>query len=133
MKPIDKLRPHHILCERYLEFDISGRGETFIKMSTAVKEFLAADGDQEIELIEGIDGLCRSCPECRNERCDSSFGNEDQVRRLDGIVLKGLGLSYGDTRTVAKLNKLIRANAPLPFCRTKCPWRDECTIFQLSG
>ena len=58
--------------------------------------------------------------------------NEDKVRKWDAIILKGLGISYGEKRTIQELREIIGRKAPLDFCRTRCPWKAICTIFNLS-
>jgi len=132
MQPIDRLRPHHILCERFLDLDTAGRGAAFDRMSREIQCLLESGSEAALELIEGADKLCRACPDCRNGRCESPLGNEDQVRRLDRIVLQGLGLSYGAVRTVRELNEVIRRRAPFAFCRLRCPWKDRCAVFALA-
>ena len=127
-----ELRPHHLLCERFLHLDLKDRGEEFDRIEDAIKELLGSDGDTIIEVIEGVDALCRACPYCKNERCEHPDGNEEEVRKMDGIVLKGLGIKYGEKRNVHEFNMLISHKAPFDFCRTRCPWKANCSIFELN-
>jgi len=126
---IKKLRPHHVFCKTFLTIDFTERGEEFKRVSSAIKELIASNSDAMIEIIQGVDGLCRSCPDCRDDRCESANGNEDEVRKWDAIILKGLGISYGEKRTIQDLREIIGRKAPLDFCRTRCPWKTVCTIF----
>ena len=129
----DQLRPHHVLCERFLELDLTKRGESFRQMITALKELLLSDRDQVIEMVEGVDELCHVCPDCRNGRCESPQGEEEAVRKFDQAILCGLGLSYGDRRSVKEIDGLVRSRAPFTICRSRCPWRKECTVFSLES
>jgi len=126
---IKKLRPHHIFCKTFLT--LPDRGEEFNQVSSAIKELIESNSDTMIEINQGVDVLCRSCPDCRDERCESQHGNEEEVRKWDAIILKGLGISYGEKRTVQELRELISQKAPLDFCRTRCPWKAMCTVFDL--
>jgi len=126
---IKKLRPHHIFCKTFLILDTSERGEEYKRVSSAIKELIESNSDAMIEIIQGVDGLCKWCPDCREDRCESPNGNEDKVRKWDEIILKGLGIFYGEKRTIQELRELIRRKAPLDFCRTRCPWKAICTIF----
>jgi hypothetical protein len=111
---IKKLRPHHIFCKTFLTLDFPERGEEFKRVSSAIRELIEANSDAMIEINQGVDVLCRSCPDCREDRCES---------------LKGLGIAYGEKRTIQNLREIISRKAPLDFCRTRCPWKAICTIF----
>jgi hypothetical protein len=129
---IKKLRPHHIFCKTFLTPNFPERGGEFKRVSSAIKELIESNSDAMIEIIQGVDELCRSCPERLEDRCESPNGNEDKVRKWDAIILKGLGISYGEKRTIQELSEIIGRKAPLDFCRTRCPWKAICTIFNLS-
>jgi uncharacterized protein len=123
------LRPHHIFCDRFLPIDHLIRGEEFARAVTKIKELTQSESDLIITVIEGPDQLCKSCPDCKNNRCENPFGNEEAVRRWDSKILKGLGISYGEEITVRVLLALIREKAPLEFCQTRCPWKTLCGVF----
>jgi len=84
-----------------------------------------------VEVIEGIDELCRVCPDCRDERCQNPRGDEEAVKKWDGIILRGLEINYGEARTSRDWRILINQKAPLTFCEMQCPYRSSCTVFQL--
>ena len=92
---------------------------------------MSSDSEALIEVIEGVDILCLSCPECAGNRCESPHGNEEEVRKWDVKALKGLGISYGERRTAKAFRELVEAKAPLEFCRTRCPWKEVCKVFDL--
>ncbi len=126
-----KYRPHHLLCERFLKVEIPDRGEEFERVSQKIKESIERQDEIIVEVIEGIDELCRVCPECQDERCQNPKGDEEAVKKWDGIILRGLGINYGETMMSKNWRIFIHQKAPLAFCKTRCPFRSNCTVFQL--
>lgn len=126
-----KLRPHHIFCDQFITIDFSDRGEEYTRIAEMIKKVIRSGTDRTIEIIEGVDDLCMACPLCQNDRCQSPQGNEDAVRKYDGRILKELGLSYGEKRSAQGLRMLIEQKAPLEFCRSRCPWKASCRVFEL--
>lgn len=124
-----KFRPHHIFCERFLKVELPDRGAEFEQVEQRMKDIIQTDDEALVEVTEGIDELCRVCPNCLDDRCQSPLGNEEAVRKWDSIILKGLGISYGETRTSKQWRMLIEQKAPLVFCQTRCPWKSSCSIF----
>ena len=123
-----RLRPHHIMCEPFLMVEVFDRGEAFDSVANHIKRSLESRSDTPIEVIEGPDDLCRECPLCRDTRCQSPDGDETAVRKWDAIVLKGLGISYGDRLTAGQLMALIEEKVPIPLCLGKCRWKSACRI-----
>ena len=126
-----KFRPHHIFCERFLKVELPDRGAKFEQVEQRMKDIIQTDDEALVEVTEGIDELCRVCPNCWDDRCQSPLGNEEAVRKWDSIILKGLGISYGETRTSKQWRMLIEQKAPLVFCQTRCPWKSSRSIFHL--
>ena len=112
-----------------MKVEVPGRGEEFERVSQKVRETIERQDDVLVEVIEGIDEICRVCPDCRDERCQNPKGDEEAVRKWDGIILKGLGINYGEARTSKEWRVLIHERAPLNFCKTRCPYRSRCTVF----
>jgi hypothetical protein len=124
-----RFRPHHIFCEIFLKVEVPGRGEEFERVSQKARDTIEGQDDVLVEIIEGIDEICRVCPDCRDGRCQNPKGDEEAVRKWDGIILKGLGVNYGETRMSKEWRGLIREKGPLTFCETRCPYRSRCTVF----
>jgi hypothetical protein len=116
------------MCEPFMVLETFERGEAFNTLATRIKEALESQADTLIEVIEGVDDLCQTCPLCRDARCQSPDGDETAVRKWDAIVLRGLEISYGDRLSAGRLMHLIRQKTPLPLCLTKCRWRDNCRV-----
>ena len=124
-----KWRPHHIFCLPHFMANFPERGKTFNQTELRIKETIRSGSDTIIEVIEGVDELCQTCSFCQDDGCQSPNGNEDAVRKWDKIILNGLGISYGERRTAKEFRNLIDKKAPLTFCRTRCPWKDQCSVF----
>ena len=127
-----RLRPHHIFCDRFLPLNDLVRGEEFARAVNQIKELTQSESDLIIAVTEGPDQLCKSCPDYKNNRCESTFGNEEAVRKWDSKIIKGLGISYGEKITVTALLARIREKGPLEFCQTRCPWKTICGVFTSS-
>jgi len=123
-----KLRPHHIFCVSFLKADFSERGAGFLHVEQRVRDAVWSDEETLIETVEGVDELCRVCPLCRDDRCEPPQGNEEAVRKWDAILLKGLGISYGERMTSRQWRLLIKEKMPLQFCDTRCPSKSGCTV-----
>jgi len=127
----ERFRPHHIFCERFLRLELPERGEKYGQVSRKRKDVIEDQDDVIIEVIEGIDQLCRMCPECQDGRCQNPRGGEEAVRKWDAIILKGLEINYGEARTSKDWRILINQKAPLNFCKTRCQYRSNCNVFHL--
>lgn len=124
-----RLRPHHILCLRFLGFDIPERGCEYERTSRDIREMMNSHEDDLIEVTCGVDDLCKYCPNLGENKCISSSGDEEKVRRWDTKVMDGLHLKYGMRKTAGELRRIIRQNAPLDFCRDRCSLKTICTVF----
>ncbi len=132
IKDTIRLRPHNILCVRFAALSLPERGEKFNQVEHELRETLQSGTNLLIEVIEGTDDLCQVCPLCQDARCQSPEGDEDEVRKFDAIILKGLGISYGDKMTVEELRALMDEKAPLAFCQTRCRLKEGCGVVQLA-
>lgn len=126
-----RLRPHHLICNTYLPLQGLLRSEEFVRAVLKVREVMLTHENTIIQITEGVDELCAFCTECRDSRCISPPGGEDAVRKWDARILQGLDLKYGETRPAKEVRGLIAGKAPLEFCRSRCPWKNTCEIFQL--
>ncbi|MCJ7595055.1 MAG: DUF1284 domain-containing protein [Desulfobacterales bacterium] len=126
-----KFRAHHIFCERFMKVDLPDGGAEYDQAKGRLRDIIKADDESSVEVCEGVDEICRVCPECRDNRCQSAQGDEEAVRKWDSIILRGLGVSYGETRTSKEWRMLIEQKAPLKFCQTRCPFKERCNVFQL--
>jgi hypothetical protein len=124
----ESYRPHHIFCQRFLNLSFPERGEEFAAAKRRAIEVIGSHDETLVEAVEGVDRICRVCQNRQGDRCESPAGNEEAVRKWDAIILKGLGIGYGETRTAKQWRALIDGKAPLDLCTSRCPYRSKCTI-----
>jgi hypothetical protein len=122
-----KLRGHHICCSPLLTIDLSERGTKFLQVKDKIRQTLRSGIDSTVMVIEGVDELCKECPLCKGDRCESPQGNEEQVRKWDAILLKELGLSFGEALKVRELQSLLKKKSPFRLCQ-RCRWRGSCSV-----
>lgn len=119
-----ELRPHHGLC--IANFVGRGYDEAFTRNMRAVAEALRKDPQQEVQLVQGRDILCGSCPHLREGVCRTA----QKTERLDRRTLELCGLS-GDERLLWEdLQALVKerifgAGLFAEVCRG-CAWYDFC-------
>ena len=121
------LRAHHICCLRFLKVTSEERGADYRQVSDKIKSTLLSQPESLVMVIEGVDELCRVCPQCSDGRCNSPRGDENEVRRWDAILLKELGLSFGVCLTSSQWQALIAQKAPFKLCK-RCQWHKVCNV-----
>lgn len=121
-----KLRAHNLVCVVPFRMDMSERGTTYIRTEDKIRETISKGSEELVEVVEGIDDLCRVCPLCMDDRCQSPDGGEDSCRKWDAILLKGLGVPLGTTLSANEWRRLIKQVSPLDFCQTRCSHRSYC-------
>ena len=132
MKAI-RLRPHNMLCERFLEMEFPERGAEFREVEQRIRNLIRLSDEALIEIVQGVDELCQVCPLCHAGRCQHPHGNEEAVRKWDDILLKALGISYSDKNTAKQWRTIIEEKAPLDFCKMRCPWKSNCSVEAISS
>ena len=90
-----------------------------------MKQTLRSENDSDLTVIEGIDEICQVCPWHLGEECDSPTIKELDVRRLDSLLLRRLGVSYGKKLKVRDWQSLVARNRPCHLCHV-CRWREHC-------
>ncbi|MGD0229106.1 MAG: DUF1284 domain-containing protein [Syntrophorhabdales bacterium] len=113
---------------RFLQVEFPERKGEFQEAEQRIRDAVRPESGTLIHVAQGIDRLCRTCPHCRGDRCEHPQGNEEAVRKWDALILKGLGISYGDAMTSRQWGVLIGEKAPLEFCLTRCPSGSRCAV-----
>lgn len=127
------LRPHHLLCLRFRPVEFPDRQGEFAETDRMVKDALKPESQFMIRVAQGVDDLCRACPNCVVDRCEDPRINEEAVRKIDAMILKDLGVSYGDAMVSKEWNDLIVRKVPLDFCLSQCPVKAECKLNPIIG
>ena len=119
------LRAHHICCLRFWSTSFTDRGQAFSETEGKIKKVLGSGSDVPITVSEGPDMLCKVCPLCEGDRCESPNGNEEQVMKWDSILLSDLNIPFGSTLSAREWQTLVEEKAPFKICQ-KCKWREVC-------
>ncbi len=120
-----KIRPHHIYCYHFTSFSTDSRSEQFSEAKERLRQLWSpenTDKDQYIEVNEGADILCETCPLFDGKGCSHTKGGEEGVRKWDLKIMSELGISFGQKMKVREVNELIKNKAPLDFCLNRCPY-----------
>ena len=122
-----QFRPHHICCVQFWMLTFEERGSDFLRVLDKLKSVLLLQPETKVIAIEGVDELCQQCPFHADERCNSPWGNEEEVRKWDAILLKELGLPFGTCLNASEWQMLIEQKIPFKLCQ-KCQWKQECNV-----
>ncbi len=97
-----RLRGHHLVCIHFI------RGGFTDEFRRKVDEITSrCRGGEEVEVIDGADDLCTSCPYLRDGRCVITETAEDEVREMDSTALSMLGLKVSDVVRCSELREKV--------------------------
>jgi hypothetical protein len=117
------LRPHHLLCIQ--KYTGHGYDENFTNNMNKLVEAIRTNPDYRVELVEGGDRLCASCPNFTEGKCKEV----DKVKSMDEKVLKVCEFSYGDADSWNSFAKVAAGIFDTPqfeeICGT-CQWAELC-------
>lgn len=118
------LRPHHIYCTFFYDFEDPERKEEFKQTYEEVKNALRNGENAIIKIEENTDIVCKVCDhyDPDEEICAHPQGGEEEVQKWDHKILKELNKETGDKIHVKDLRDLIEKKHPLKFCKEKCPY-----------
>lgn len=119
-----RFRGHHLVCLQFYRGE--GYGPEFVEN---LHRLLArVERGEEVEIIEGPDDVCHSCPNLVDERCVHQEGSEEEIKGLDRSALAYLDLKAGDRVVWSGVRKKVLA-APAEFFTffcTGCYWEKVC-------
>ncbi|KXA93872.1 hypothetical protein AKJ38_01375 [candidate division MSBL1 archaeon SCGC-AAA259I14] len=120
-----ELRPHHIFCPFFTDFESPDREEEFQQVTQRLRKKLRGENNLRVKFIKGPDQICKPCThyDAERDRCDHPRGDEEEVQKWDHNILKGLNLEVGNSKKLTALKELIREKHPLDFCIEKCPYK----------
>lgn len=115
-----KLRGHHLICLNF--FRGEGYSEEFIKNIHSIIE------KEKVEIVEGPDEVCASCPYLKNNKCASGEYSDEKIMFQDEESLKLLGFKPGEAVSweaiSAKIPEIIE-EWKAEFC-LDCGYRSVC-------
>ncbi len=114
-----KLRPHHLLCTQ----GYSGKGysEAFVNNMNEKVGILRGSAPAEIEIVFGVDDLCKCCPHQTNR---STCVTQEKVQTIDSKIVKYFGLEEGNyiyQDLIREINKQMTEDKMEDICG-QCNW-----------
>jgi uncharacterized protein len=99
-----RLRGHHLLCLH--GFSGQGYDDAFVRNMAGVAKQLGDHPETVVEIVEGPDIICKSCPNLEGERCtiddeiDSKhlLNGVDQSVEMDRRVVTKVGIQVGELK-----------------------------------
>jgi len=119
-----RIRGHHLLC--MLGFRGLGYSPQFVANMRAVVESYGVQPPPTVEVLAGVDCICRACPHMRQGACARADGSEQRVRARDMAVLRRLGLEAGQRVPASEVRRRIAAGVDVPALGALCA---DCNWF----
>jgi len=108
-------RPHHFLCT--LGFQGKGYSIPFVKNFQNIVEQLNADPDSLIQVTKGLDQICGSCP---NKKENNSCDKQTKIERLDKAHQTILGLEENQIISWKEAKRLIKEKMSIEDFHAAC-------------
>lgn len=117
-----RLRPHHLLC--FQSYVGRGYSSEFRDNMDRVYRQLKSRPGQAIEIIFGLDEICRFCPSnIGNEYCES----QEKVAEIDRKTIEFLDLkerAYIYEDLLSKIYEILRKDDFHSIC-SECQWYED--------
>jgi uncharacterized protein len=119
-----RLRGHHLVCLYFFEGDLGERAYGLAREGIRA----SVEAGESVEVVNGADDLCASCPHLTEARCTYKDGAEEEIRNLDRRAADYLGVSAGVSIAWQSIGQRV-IDAPgvwfSQFC-DGCDWRADC-------
>ncbi|MGN0622606.1 MAG: DUF1284 domain-containing protein [Oscillospiraceae bacterium] len=117
-----RIRPHHALCIQF--FEGKGYSEEFTENMTRLIGEL--EKNALVEIVCGSDVLCKKCPHCKDNGCESG----EKTERYDRAVMELCGFCEGEILSAGEFlkaaeEKIIFAGKLEQVC-SECAWSYIC-------
>lgn len=114
-----KLRGHHLICLQF--FKGEGYSKIFVEN---VKQIVENWGENDAEIVNDADDICKICPFLKNGRCSKY----EDIEEIDELALKLLGLSVGGKvrKSFVKKQLLKILNKWKERACKNCEWKKLC-------
>jgi len=120
-----RIRAHHLLCIQ--GFQGHGYDHEFTQRMGEIITFLDSYPSQKIEIITGVDEICKICPNLNEKQCINDHGNN--IKKLDLHVINNTLLKENYRITYKKaidtVNQYLTSDDIKIICEG-CIWIDKC-------
>lgn len=119
-----RIRGHTLLCLQ--GFEGKGYDDKFIANMKKIHETLFNDPKTEVEIVNGQDEICSSCPYLKESGCTlEGPGSEEDIIEKDNSVIELLGFKPSGKHTweeiLQKVSEKVNVSMLKILC-DKCPW-----------
>jgi len=114
-----RLRPDHVIWVLKYLYRRDGNDPERQHGGCAVLKSLAADLDQPVELVLGVDDICEPCRYNHDGRCTDGLNwtpkltKQEWLERRDAVAMRLLKMSSGTTMSARELFALFEQHLPL--------------------
>jgi hypothetical protein len=123
-----KIRGHHLLCLK--GFQGYGYDENFVKNMTDINS-KRKNKASTVNLLDGPDDICSSCPNLKNDICIDKNENE-KIVSMDREVLKKFDIEkeYDSIELFNIIDELFNTKKSVSKICCECMWQDKCVFYQ---
>jgi hypothetical protein len=122
-----KIRAHHLLCIQ--GFQGHGYNAEFTENMSEVIQSLQSNPQQEIEIIDECDVICKFCPHKKVGKCKNIVSNL-MIKRIDKKVIKKLKIDYntimGAKSIISLTNQVFKTSKDIHEICGNCRWKKKC-------
>lgn len=118
-----KFRGHHLICLHF--FSGEGYDTSFIDN---LRDIFRRIEKEEIEIYNGADDVCGSCPYLKDGRCQYDKDADEKIKKMDEMALRLLKIEHGTKIKWQDVRGKIPEIFPQWFANYcyKCDWLGVC-------
>ncbi len=125
------IRGHHLLCMQ--GFQGYGYNQDFALHMQKVVDSILKNPPCKLELLAECDELCSHCPHREGEICSKDPNAEENIKKMDLLVLGKLGIQEGSKIQARKIlehvNNVFKTREDAMEVCGNCLWQDKCLWF----
>ena len=127
---IIKLRAHHLMCIE----GFRGHGYDAEFVSNMKRIISELKNNPRLIILDSCDDLCSKCPNMKNKICVNSKGGDEEVKRMDSLILSKLSIKasseffYNDLRK--KILDNFKTKKELDGICSNCSWNRICAWYK---
>jgi uncharacterized protein len=121
--PVPVFRGHHLVCLHF--YDGTGYSSHFMER---LAQILIKAEEGNITICSGADCVCAECPHMISGKCSYNENADADIRLMDDMALKLLGLSAGESIEWKELRSRVERIFPVWYEMSclECDWRPAC-------
>lgn len=126
-----RIRGHHLLCIQ--GFQGYGYSQDFEDHMLEVVNYIRSNPSYKVEVVAEADEICSHCPHNVEEKCLREPDSDENIRRMDLLVLETLkideGFQFEAFRILKHVNQKLKTRNDVQKICGDCSWMDKCLWF----